>query len=173
SLTRDNIMLTVNSVPKLELEDQIPLGLRVGSDGNYEISLISAKGFESIEKVYLQDHLLDKTHNLSSGSYSFYTEAGDITNRFVINCSTLGIDDNTIKDQDVYVFAYNQRLTIINETNLRGKTKVLNIFGQEVYSFKLYGNSNQSYTLNVPTGIYIVYTVLENGKAVTTKVLIK
>lgn len=110
----------------------VKMGLYVSAGGTYTISI----GRCDVEKVMLVDYVTGETIDLSSGEYSFKTDAGTFTDRFELvfdaENSATGIKD----------------LEDINVVNSNTGDAIYNIAGQRVNA-------------NATRGIYIV-----NGKKV-------
>ncbi|WP_291131281.1 beta strand repeat-containing protein, partial [Flavobacterium sp. UBA7682] len=76
---------SVQSRPSFEPTDVVPLSYKVGTAGNYSISIDHSSGlFAEGQLIYLRDNLTSTTHNLATGAYNFSTDAGTFSSRFEI-----------------------------------------------------------------------------------------
>ncbi|GEP52135.1 hypothetical protein FNO01nite_28070 [Flavobacterium noncentrifugens] len=112
--------------------DVVPLGYRTTTAGTYEISLALKDGlFESGEqKVYLEDRLLLTTHDFTSGSYSFATEAGTFDNRFLLKYT------NTALATTDAVFDENAIVVYKDQNGINLKTKGITMSVVKIYDIK-------------------------------------
>lgn len=66
-------------------DDQVKLGYRAYSAGYHTIAIEAAEGvFENQQDIYLIDHVLNKTWNLSVEPYRFLSRSGEFNNRFTV-----------------------------------------------------------------------------------------
>lgn len=130
TLDADGTRYAINERPSGD--GVVKMGLYVSAGGTYTISI----GRCDVEKVMLVDYLTGETIDLSSGEYSFKTDAGTFTDRFELvfdaENSATGIKD--LEDNNV--------------VNSNTQDAIYNIAGQRVNA-------------NATRGIYIV-----NGKKV-------
>lgn len=157
-----------------QVTDTVPLGYRVTQPGVYQISIAQVDGvFAAGQQVYLEDTLLQVTHNLSEQPYEFTTESGTIENRFILKFQegTLSVDhperfnfqvikfESTIQVQsdtaqplqEVKIFDLNGRLLAV-KTNIQ----------QPTVSFENLPFANQ---------VLLVQSKLENGTIISRKVV--
>lgn len=81
----DGHMLAIQGRAPFRVHDQIPLGYRAFHSGTHIISIYQKQGvFDSEQDIYLIDHVLSKTVNLSTNVYKFTTRKGEYQNRFTI-----------------------------------------------------------------------------------------
>ena len=122
--------------------------------------------------VYLEDLLLNALHKISENDYSFTSDAGDISDRFIIHFGMVGIEDQPQTQSNIQVWAANKTIHILNPENSRGEIIVLNMLGQQVAQAKLTGDTKQQIRLTVPSGCYLVSVVSEE-EVVTRKVVVE
>lgn len=68
-----------------ENSDIIPLGFSIPTSGNYTIAIGALDGlFLTNQDIFIQDTLLDITHNLKQSPYQFFSNLGTYNNRFII-----------------------------------------------------------------------------------------
>ncbi len=157
------------------IEDKVQLGAVYYEPGNYEISIAQVEGiFSSAQTIYLKDNKLNKTVNLSEGSYQFYSEAGKENNRFEIVYkpdSVLGTD-NISKNKETVVYKNAENIIVENNSNKITSVQVFDATGKLVASAK--PNSNQFSIENskFQKGL-IIFKISLNGKIETKKFLVK
>lgn len=147
----------------------IPVGVDIYEETILEFS-ISQTNVD--QNVYLEDRLLNTSTNLSLETYSANISDSGI-GRFFLHFAPVGISETKNIIDPIHFFTNGKSITIINNKNLGGMVHIANIMGQEVAKIKLNGNNTQNFTLNVQTGIYIVYTELNNGNIFSEKIIIK
>lgn len=157
------------------VDDKVQLGAVYYEPGNYEISIAQVEGiFSSAQTIYLKDNKLNKTVNLSEGSYQFYSEAGEENNRFEIVYkpdSVLGTD-NISKNKETVVYKNAENIIVENNSNKIISVQVFDATGKLVASAK--PNSNQFSIENskFQKGL-IIFKISLNGKIETKKFLVK
>lgn len=157
------------------IEDKVQLGAVYYEPGNYEISIAQVEGiFSSAQTIYLKDNKLNKTVNLSEGSYQFYSEAGEENNRFEIVFkpdSVLGTD-NISKNKETLIYKNAESIIVENNSNKITSVQVFDATGKLVASAK--PNSNQFSIENskFQKGL-IIFKISLNGKIETKKFLVK
>jgi PKD repeat protein len=160
----------------LNTDEVIALGFKTKiTDATiYTISIAKLEGdFISTNSIYLEDTLLNKTHNLSASDYSFASEVGAFNTRFKIVFTSKTLSDNEIaleKNNLVIVELGSDNVQFKTNSNLNIKTvTIFDILGREIYNFK--GNNNtETYKLtNLNNSIYIAKVALSNGTIITKK----
>lgn len=157
------------------VEDKVQLGAVYYEPGNYEISIAQVEGiFTSAQAIYLKDNKLNKTVNLSEGSYQFYSEAGEENNRFEIVYkpdSVLGTD-NISKNKETVVYKNAESIIVENNSNKITSVQVFDATGKLVASAK--PNSNQFSIENskFQKGL-VIFKISLNDKIETKKFLVK
>lgn len=159
------------SVP-FDVNDQVPLAVKVPTSGNYTIFINGIDGLLSTQNIYLEDKLYHIIHDLRTVPYTFYAEEGETLDRFVLRFSNqiLSTDDHNYADQ-VTIFVGNhinvkslgQSINEISVYDALGKTILdrKNINKQEIILSELLAN----------TEMLIVKVKLENDQVVTKKII--
>ena len=107
--SRKKFAIQGRDVQSIADEDVVSLGFinSVNNSTVFRISIAKTQGsFLDRNNVYLKDNLLDITHNLSLGDYSFTSEQGEFTDRFQIEFKTdnvLSVKDLVITENNVTV----------------------------------------------------------------------
>ncbi|MBU2553436.1 MAG: T9SS type A sorting domain-containing protein [Bacteroidetes bacterium] len=158
SISEDNINLAINSIPEIGPGHTIRLGMLAPKSGLYKIQVVEASSYMMDNNIYLEDQLLSKWHKISESVYSFTTEAGDISDRFVIHFGVVGIEE-TAPTEEFQLWTNNSTLNLHNPENITGELRLYNMMGQIVEHISLNRNTNQQINLFVPDGFYIVNIV--------------
>jgi hypothetical protein len=172
TITGDDFWLAVNSMPKLDEMNPVPLGLRLPEEGVYEISITNIPSQLSGIPLYIEDLQSGQWHRVDNKPMSFTAYSGDITDRFVLHPGAVGVEETDVPSSELQVFLHDKNINIINNNNLTGEITILNILGQQMDSFKLESNKNQSRHADFPSGVYVVYVKTSAGQVYSEKVIV-
>lgn len=163
----NNLMFSVNTLPEIVPDMQIPLGFVKTESANYFIELLETL---SNEQVYLTDTKTNTTVMLAQGGhYQFTATEGDDPDRFLIHFNPVGNAELT--EMLPVAFARGQNL-MVRDLQTKTLLELFNTVGQLVYSSTTNGSGEQEIGLNLPEGVYVVR--LSNGKQLTsTKVFLQ
>ncbi|PBJ12910.1 hypothetical protein BSF42_20910 [Flavobacterium sp. ACN6] len=158
-----------------EKSDQVPLGYKLSSKGDYTISIDHADGIFDNQDVYLEDKETGKTTNLRLEDYKFTTAEGSFNSRFVLRFTskTLGTDDFENISDGIIVSVKNKIVKITASKEAINDVTIYNVLGQEIFSKKKI-NSTEFQISNLQTGnqVLMVKTSLQNGHVSTKKIII-
>ena len=163
----NNLMFSVNTLPAIVPDMEIPLGFVKTESENFFIELQETL---SNEQVYLTDTKTNTTVILTQGGhYQFTATEGDAPDRFLVHFNPVG--NTELTEMLPVAFARGENLMV---RDLQSKTLVelFNTVGQLVYSNTTNGSGEQEIGLNLPEGVYVVR--LSNGKQLaSTKVFLQ
>lgn len=136
SISSDDQNLVINTVPAEVMNTKIPLYVKIGTAGNYEIEMTGFDHFSSAIEVVLHDEELGVVHDLKDGAYAFTSGLATGKDRFYIETRdlVLGVHDQPEGD-GFSVWGTHDQLTLQFETPLTGskQLEVYNTVGQQVY----------------------------------------
>ncbi|GAA4890178.1 hypothetical protein GCM10023311_12960 [Flaviramulus aquimarinus] len=165
----------INSIDENEI---IKLGFitNVEVPTEYTLSLAQIEGdFLTSNSIYLIDHLLNSSHNLSASNYTFTSEPDEFNDRFeiVFNEASLSIDDVALNSKSLKINELEDnhvQFTIANNLSIKS-VSIYDLLGRQLYRFK--GHSHlETYNLsNLRKSIYIAKVELSNGATITKKAL--
>lgn len=183
-LTDDNKKLIVNSVNEYEETYAMPLSIKSGTQGIYQLSVIKQNINNGYNCFKIEDRKLNKIVNLSNGtSYEVALDFNEkIDNRFILhiskdNCSDIevpsGIAYNEIENK-VGVFAHEQGAVVLfgyNET-VNANISVYNTLGQLIGQPLNHNISNDNVIIPLPktSQVYIVRVEI-NGQVLTQRIV--
>lgn len=162
----------------LDTNDIVPLGYKAFETGTYIIQVEEKEGiFAEAQNIYLVDHLLNKTVNLSAKPYKFLTRAGEYNDRFEIIYKNKNIISTA---QDVYepllltVTRQSEDLLIMSKGDKLSEVIVYDLLGKPVFTYKDLNTEK----LRIPAAEYskqilIVNVVTQSGNTVSQKVIPK
>lgn len=161
----------------LNSEEIIPIGFytSIAEPITYSFSIAKLQGifFES-ETVYIKDHLLNITHNLSQEIYTFESETGEFNNRFEImfRQQTLSVIPPSHQKPLVFSQPNNKQLVIECLSGaLINKVQLFDQLGRLVISQQNKQHLHNVDTNQIAAGIYIVSVELSDGQLVTKKIV--
>lgn len=162
----------------LDTNDIVPLGYKAFETGTYIIQVEEKEGiFAEAQNIYLVDHLLNKTVNLSAKPYKFLTRAGEYNDRFEIIYKNKNIISTA---QDVYepllltVTRQSEDLLIMSKGDKLSEVIVYDLLGKPVFTYKDLNTEK----FRIPAAEYskqilIVNVVTQSGNTVSQKVIPK
>jgi hypothetical protein len=116
--------------------DVVQLGFKATNAGTYTIAIDHVDGlFLTGQNIYMTDHVTGTYVNLSSGSYTFTSDAGTFNSRFEVGYqNTLAVEQPLFNANDVLVYNQNDALNInTGLTNIKD-IKVYDIQGRLLLS---------------------------------------
>ncbi len=151
-VSSDNKRLDICQQPESE---SVELGFNMAVSGDVKLSLNGAEGFTSL---VLEDKVENKFIDLLKSDYSYYYSTSDKeTGRFAIHLNRSTLGDNEIIVDNTSIYTSNSILYIEAKEDLNNvRLNIFSMNGQIVYSNNFSEIVNESITLNIPNGIYIV-----------------
>ncbi|WP_051234394.1 T9SS sorting signal type C domain-containing protein [Flavobacterium denitrificans] len=153
--------------------DAVPLGYRTTIAGEFTISIHQVDGSLVLQSIYLEDKKLNKIHNLRTGNYTFTTEIGTFTDRFVLRYTdkSLGIDEVKDADNIVLVASKLNEMKVISTKEAISQVAVFDLSGRLLFEKKNI-NATELQILNFRSAnqVLLVKVTLENGSTTTKKV---
>lgn len=152
-------------------EDTIPLGVNVPSNGNYTISVHAVDGLFANQDIFVEDTNLGTQAEISLQPYTFYADAGEINDRFILKFkeSALSNDDFTLNPNDIIISGVDQ-IDVVSKTDNIKDISVYDVLGRRLLDMK--NINTDKYEINTltksNTGLFIKIT-LENNKTVYKK----
>ncbi|MBI9036529.1 MAG: T9SS type A sorting domain-containing protein [Bacteroidales bacterium] len=154
SIIPDDI-LSINVLPYSDEEVLIPLGLEVGTEGEYVISVKENTFIETVQ-IYFEDlENGEKTELKTSTSYAFTSHPDDDPERFMLHFFGVSGIENSYQTNERQFYVYNNTINIISEELQSGTIQVFDMLGQKVME-KEYSGHDNSINLNLLPAIYIV-----------------
>jgi len=166
--------LSVQSRGGFETSDEVAVGYKTTTAGDYTISLDHVTGiFTDNEDVYLRDNLLDITHNLTTlGGYSFSTETGTINDRFsIVYATELDVTDHAANSNNVVVYKHNNVISISSTSNI-DNVRVFDLRGRMLSELKGINTQTAQITgLTAQQQMLVVQVTTTEGYTVSKKII--
>ena len=169
-LPNDN--LTINTLPSVDSNPVVAVGLKVGVTETYTITASGMETFANGSDIYLVDLFLNKTQNLNNNPvYEFTASPGSDMHRFDVHFApTTGIAQGT--SNNIKIYAAEKSVYVNVPMALQGVIIVYDLLGKEVKRVPIEGNMLNKVNLNVQLGYYLV-KVLGDNSTVSGKVFIR
>jgi hypothetical protein len=159
---------SINTMPELASEIEVPVSVMIGVDGEYTINATDLGTFSENVAIYLEDTELNTIIDLKdSPSYSFSAVAGTYNRFKVLFNTSSGINDPAASG---FVYASGKNVFI---KSVDGDVMIYNLSGQLIASRRIAaGDMNVISLQNTSEGVYVVRVINANVSNVT-KVLVK
>jgi hypothetical protein len=174
---------TINEAKKLTVQaralpfdntDTVPLGYKTTISSELTISIDHADGFFNKQAVYLEDKTTGAIIDLRASNYTFQTAAGTFTDRFVLRYTnkTLGTDDFENVEDGILVSVKSKVINVVSGTENIKEVQIYTIGGQLLYNkSKIDAKQLEITNLHSSNQVLLVKVILENGHAVTKKII--
>lgn len=169
-----NLVIQGRGLP-FDENDIVPLGYKVAATGNYIISIDETDGlFLEDQNIFLEDLLLNTTHDIKQEPYTFSSDEGIFNNRFILKYTnaTLNIDNLDLLSNTVIIVKEKEELKIRSTLEDIKAITIYDILGRKIMAQdNINHNLFYSDTLAIARQTLIVKIELSNGKIVTKKVI--
>ncbi|MEO2128044.1 MAG: LamG-like jellyroll fold domain-containing protein [Christiangramia sp.] len=172
----------IQGVPDFNLDRVLPIGMRIGQEGELTIKIDELENLPKDFDIYLYDKETASYHDLMESDYKISMEPGDINDRFEVvffKPEDEIEDPEVIEGIDNLVVDYARDLREIRLVNPDRMTidhvELFSLNGQRIESFDEMGDLQ---TIDLPinsplsTAVYIV-RVFSDGKQYSRKIIIK
>jgi len=161
----------VNVLPEILDDDVIPLGLRVGEENEYIISLDQIEQFDSYEGVWLEDLKSGVIVDLlETPTYSFVSEPGDDEQRFKIHFKYPQTQNSN--SSDISIYSFNDKIYIKTYNSPIEKLEVYDMLGKKLINEENMNLEETEIQLTSGMGYYLV-KVYTSTTIKTEKVFIR
>lgn len=154
--------------------DTINLGYKTSVAGNFEISIDHTDEFFDDLNIFIEDKDLKITCNLKDKPYSFTTQQGTFSNRFVLKFTNEVLKNGTFENtnEKIFVSSKNKIIKVISTEGLIKDLSVFDISGKLLYNKNNVENSEfQISNLGISHQVLLVRVVLENGSKTSKKII--
>jgi hypothetical protein len=174
SLLNEEMLTIQGRVLPFDINDRVPLGIDITQNGTYKIAIGAVDGLFSdvSQNIYLEDKLLNITHDLRASAYTFTSNPGKFNDRFVLKYtnSQLGTNDFDLENQ-IKVYASNYIIVKSPQEKIKN-VMVFDVLGKKLVNLKNVTQNEITITeLRPTTDILLVKVTLENGLTITKKVI--
>lgn len=173
-LNNESLTIQGRSVP-FEDTDKVSLGINILVAGDYSIAISAVDGlFEQNQPIYIEDKLLNITHDLRESPYSFSSNNGTFNDRFLLKYTNAELSNTTFgtSSNQVLMVTKEQQLQIKSSKALMSTITIYDLLGRVVVS-KSNIEANEISFKSLPSQqVLIVKVQLENGEVESRKVIL-
>ncbi len=167
-IPEQNLVIQGRPLP-FDVNDQIPLGFKTTVQDHFSIRLDQFDGLFENQDIFIEDKLLNITHNLKLSPYQFNANSGTFDDRFVLRFtdSALGVNNND--NQNLFATIHQKHLQISAPENIN-LVEIFDMTGKLITTYK---PSAATKILNelflYADGFYLSKIYLNNGAVVAKK----
>ncbi|NTW23431.1 MAG: hypothetical protein HGA37_01925 [Lentimicrobium sp.] len=174
SLTEDNEMLAINSLPPLETSYIVPLNFEMSANKQVTFTFKNIESFDPSVNIFLKDELSNQTVNLRNQQlYTFNHDAENAATRFkLVFGGTIGVEEISTDINSMWISGSTLYIHTPELTGQTGLVEVYNASGQKLISrtMVLTGLS----TMELHHKGFVVVKLTTGQKVITVKgILIK
>jgi hypothetical protein len=171
SVTPDNTLLAINTLPLSNMSGAVPVGFTPGTDGTFSFNADGIENFASDVDIVLNDLKLNTTQDLKENPvYTFLSSTSDDANRFQLLFGVVGINEQP-GTKTLSGYFVNGHLYVTTNSDVTN-VSIFNLQGQQLQNFMIYGKGLQNRPLNLPPGIYLA-RLMNEGKMQTLKINVR
>ena len=154
-----------------DTNDTVPLGFKTNAAGNFTIGIDHVDGlFSNGQTIYLKDNLVNTTYNLSSGDYSFASDAGTYNSRFeIVYQSALALP--TFTANNVIVYSHNGEITINSGKTPMNQVRIFDVRGRLLAEKNHINATETKLTVGAQNQVLLVKIGTTEGGEVTKKII--
>ena len=172
--------LVIQAIPDFNPTTQIPVGIKINTDGISKIKIDELENIPSTTEIYLFDNATGIYHDIKNTVFETNLAIGEYPNRFSLRFTneTLSNDDIENIPNSIMIYVDNTEFLNIKNTSLDITSEVVylyNLLGQKVATWNTEEELQQNIKLPVDkfqSGTYIV-KVKTNSGLLTKKIIIK
>ena len=166
-----NLIIQGRALP-FEVYDEVQLGVNVVSNGNYKIALNTVDGLFESQNIYLEDKLLNITHDMKMAPYNFTSEIGIFNDRFIMKYANTSLAINQFETSNDFRITTGQKLTLFSSNQNIKKVEIFDLLGRKIDEYKNLNTKNLVLeNLLKSNKIYIIKTTFENHSVIAKKVI--
>ncbi len=166
--------LLIQGLSAFTEDKKVPLGFATQKANKLSIKMLQAEGALKDAEIYLVDHLLNVTHNLKEGDYTFeQTVTGEFPNRFTLQFAGQALDvDDDIFTKNEFVISND-----VESLNIRSAKEVKDIKVYDLLGRMLINQKPNKKSFNLSTGsikngtVLVIKATLENGTVISKKTI--
>lgn len=167
STANDSEKMAVNAIEQPLGETSIPIGVRIGTSGTYQITFNGLlSNFTETPDAFLVDRINNAIYNLKqTSSIDFDYIVGQADHRFDL---IFGLQTNINNPSDISpeieAYSYKNRLYIRSgENTIPTDVQIKNLLGQDVYSVHYDAGFVNGKELQLPSAAYLLEIVTNKG----------
>ncbi|MFI2741390.1 hypothetical protein ACG2LH_01510 [Zhouia sp. PK063] len=175
SLLENNEKLAIQARESFNDSIKINLGYTTQINNYLTIAVNKTEGKLKNATIYLEDHELGITHNLSTSSYRFLATQGTFNNRFTLKFvdhnKVADITNDQIDDHQLKIYKESNQVYIKNTTNTLLKQVILYDLSGRLLAVHNQLQQEDKMPLPKIRAVYLIKIVLANNSEIIKKVI--
>ncbi|WP_194766623.1 T9SS type A sorting domain-containing protein [Tamlana sp. I1] len=173
----NNEKLVIQALPEINIQDELPLEVKVTHAGSYAFSIRDMHNIPSTLDIYLKDNIQNTYYNLKEKEVALTLDANTDANQFSIVFQKDSTLDTEIKNEANAHTSYNastKTLTLHPKEAVESSEyiQIYSTLGQEVLTLKQ-PKSNAINVSQLTDGVYVLKIKSKNQKQVTSIKFVK
>lgn len=177
SLIGNQSMIIQGRPLPFDSDDRVPIGVNITSKGNYLIAIGAVDGLfaNSNQNIFLEDTKLNIIHDLKLSPYPFYSEKGNLSNRFILRYTNSNLKTNNYSEIESNIIVYTNNYDVIIKSSFEKieNITVYDVLGRQILERK---NENSSeiilQNISVHNQPLFLKIKLQNGQITTRKIIL-
>jgi sugar lactone lactonase YvrE len=171
-INNEEFTIQGRSLP-FDASDVVPLGFKTETAGDFSFAIDHTDGlFATGQKVFLKDNVTNTVNEISTGNYTFSSDAGVFNNRFaLVYQKTLGTNDADLLSNQILVYKQNDKIRIDAGALIMAGVKVYDLNGRLILERKNI-NASQAVIPIIAAQEVLLIKITSNDGIVITKKLI-
>ena len=159
SILNEDILCIQGKELPFDSNDIIPLGFKTSYNGNHKIAIAAIDGvFKENQDIYLEDKLLNITHDLKQNPYLFTSNSGIFNERFNLKFKNSTLSSPNFNNNIISIYNVNNKINIKSEDESIYSYEIFDILGRKIIgesNLALFNieieipKSNQTYILKI------------------------
>ncbi|OGS71106.1 MAG: hypothetical protein A3G95_08020 [Flavobacteria bacterium RIFCSPLOWO2_12_FULL_31_7] len=150
--------------------DEIKLGLKATTAGNYTISLENVDGLFMNQNVFLKDNVTNTIHDIKLMPYTFTTSEGVFNDRFKVVFKTPVSGNQLVNENDIVVVS-NEELNVQSTTEKIASVLVFDVLGRKLFEVNNVKTNNCIIPISKRNVPLLMEINLVNGNKINKKVV--
>lgn len=173
SLINDEKMCIQGRPFPFNYNDRVPLGIKITNDGIHSIAIHAVDGLFENQDIYIEDLLLNVSHNLKISPYSFTAAIGVFNDRFVLKYKDATLSNSGfVTEEDQIVVILNENIQVKSLSEEIQEVVVFDVLGRRVYENKKVNSQELNIDRVVKNNSALVLQViLISGKKIVKKII--
>ncbi|MBI9034716.1 MAG: T9SS type A sorting domain-containing protein [Bacteroidales bacterium] len=151
---------SINVLPNSEQELIIPIHIKIGAEGDYQLQFNGVESFKDLNSIVLLDHLTLWEYDLKTiGELAIHSNVTDDFHRFTLTIQKNGTGENGYTNRDPIRIFNDHQCLFIHDNNsqmINGILTIYDLTGKLVYTEQIKNQIRYSKILNLKRGNYIV-----------------
>jgi endonuclease I len=152
--------------------DTFPLHIKIGQEGNYQITIDQLDGIFNNENtpIYLEDLFTQTIHLLNNNAYSFYSSSGNFSNRFVLKFNNTPLSNSSESINSLIAFYKDNKIHLQLPEISNYQMSLFDLSGRLMNQWDI--SNERIFSIDIPNlnpQIYLLHVMDSSGKVYKQK----